>query len=188
MADYANVTEANPQVEDAAATLRWTGSWYTVFITAEPQCGGNLSRSLAQASRQYVNRYRLAGQDIELDRRELCPARDQSDRLRRSRLFPERCGTGAACRCWAAAPCPMARPAFFTPGNFTLGQTVYLSPIYAAARTVAGVQTRHRNRLSAPGRRHRDLSSEGRNSAWAVSGGPHGQRSQFSQSRPIDAA
>ena len=62
MSDYATVTEANSQVEDAAAMLRWTGSWYTVFITAEPQCGGNLSRSLRRTLTQYVNRYRLAGQ------------------------------------------------------------------------------------------------------------------------------
>ncbi len=31
MTDYATVAEASPQVEDAAATLRWTGSWYTVI-------------------------------------------------------------------------------------------------------------------------------------------------------------
>jgi hypothetical protein len=36
---------------------------------------------------------------------------------------------------------PDGRPAFFTPGKFTLGETVYLSPIYQAARSVAGVQT-----------------------------------------------
>jgi hypothetical protein len=29
----------------------------------------------------------------------------------------------------------------FYPGTFTFGQTVYLSPIYAAARKVAGVQS-----------------------------------------------
>ena len=37
MADYERVTEMNTQVQNAVATLRWTGSWYTVFITAEPQ-------------------------------------------------------------------------------------------------------------------------------------------------------
>jgi hypothetical protein len=34
---------------------------------------------------------------------------------------------------------PNGQPGLFTPGNFQLGQTVYLSPIYAAARNVAGV-------------------------------------------------
>ena len=36
---------------------------------------------------------------------------------------------------------PDGQPAFFAPGRFVLGQTVYLSPIYRAARSVAGVLT-----------------------------------------------
>ena len=36
MADYEAVTEMNSQVDRAVATLRWTGSWYTVFIAVEP--------------------------------------------------------------------------------------------------------------------------------------------------------
>jgi hypothetical protein len=34
---------------------------------------------------------------------------------------------------------PNGQPAYFNPKNFELGQPVYLSPIYAAARTVQGV-------------------------------------------------
>ena len=36
---------------------------------------------------------------------------------------------------------PDGRRAFFAPGTFRLGQTVYLSPIYRVAREVAGVRT-----------------------------------------------
>ena len=62
------VTEMNPQVENAVATLRWTGSWYTVFITAEPQGRGHISRTaLRKQLKRNINRYRLAGQDIELE-------------------------------------------------------------------------------------------------------------------------
>lgn len=140
MTDYATVTEANPQVEDAYATLRWTGSWYTVFVTAEPQNGGNLSKPLTRTLKQYVNRYRLAGQDIKLEGPEyisldiklvVCVDPDyfQAD-VEQSLLQVLGCGT-----------LPSGKPAAFAPGTFKLGQTVYLSPIYAAARTVAGVQT-----------------------------------------------
>ena len=140
MADYATVTEANPQVEDAYATLRWTGSWYTVFVTAERLTGGNLSKPLARALKQYVNRYRLAGQDVKLEGPEyisldiklvVCVDPDyfQAD-VEQSLLLVLGCGT-----------LPNGKPAAFAPGTFKLGQTVYLSPIYAAARTVAGVQT-----------------------------------------------
>lgn len=138
MPDYAAVTERNPQVEDAAATLRWTGSWYTVFITAEPRSGGNLTKSLRRSLTKYVNRYRLAGQDIKLEgpayvpldiELTVCVDPDyfQSD-VKKSLM--QVLGNGTL---------PDGRPALFAPGNFKLGETVYLSPIYAAARTVAGV-------------------------------------------------
>ena len=50
MADYERVTEMNTQVENAVATLRWTGSWYTVFITAEPKGAGNAHAGSSQGS------------------------------------------------------------------------------------------------------------------------------------------
>src|SRR6202021_3801079 len=32
MADYESFADANSQVNQSVASLRWTGSWYTVFI------------------------------------------------------------------------------------------------------------------------------------------------------------
>ncbi len=34
-ADYAAVSERRADVQRAAATFRWTGSWHTVFVTAD---------------------------------------------------------------------------------------------------------------------------------------------------------
>jgi hypothetical protein len=138
MADYERVTEMNAQVENAVATLRWTGSWYTVFVTAEPKCDGPLTPSLRQALKKNINRYRLAGQDIELEPPQyvsldieltVCVDPDyfRSDVERAlndvlsSRVLRD--GTKG----------------LFSPDNFTFGQTVYLSPIYAAVRKTAGV-------------------------------------------------
>jgi len=140
MTDYATVAKARPQVEDAAATLRWTGSWYTAFITAEPTGDGDLSVALRTSLRRYVNRYRLTGQDIQIEgpgyvsleiKLAICVDPDyfQSD-VRQSLLNALGSGT-----------LPSGQPAFFAPGRFVLGQTVYLSPIYKAARSVAGVLT-----------------------------------------------
>ena len=33
--DYARVSELDPHVQRAAASFRWTGSWHTVFVTAD---------------------------------------------------------------------------------------------------------------------------------------------------------
>jgi len=140
MTDYANVTMQNPQVEDAYATLRWTGSWYTVFITAEPKSEGRLSKSQTCAVTKYVDRYRLAGQDLQLEPPEyvsldiklvICVDPDYFQAKVQEALNQV---LGSGCL-------PNGQPAFFAPSNFKLGQTVYLSPIYAAVRTVAGVQS-----------------------------------------------
>jgi hypothetical protein len=67
MADYDAMTELNSQVDRAAASLRWTGSWYTVFVAVEPDGGGNLTPTFAKTLKQSLERYRMAGQDLVLD-------------------------------------------------------------------------------------------------------------------------
>ena len=140
MSDYAAKAEENPQVEAARAALRWTGSWYTVAITAEPATGGDVTAALRKALIRYVDRYRLAGQDLMVDGPDyiplaleltVCVEPDyfQSDVERALRLA---LGSGEL---------PDGSTGFFVPGRFKLGQTVYLSPIYRAARSVAGVRT-----------------------------------------------
>ena len=140
MSDYATVTEANTQVEDAAATLRWTGSWYTVFITAEPQGGGNLSKSLRKCLTRYVNRYRLAGQDLKLEGPNYVPLEIELTICVDPGYFRSDVEQSLL-QVLCSGTLPDGQPALFAPANFELGQTVYLSPIYAAARKVAGVQT-----------------------------------------------
>jgi len=140
MQDYINVTEGYPQIEDAAATLRWTGSWYTVFDAAEPAGGGALSKWTLKSLTKYVNQYRLAGQDLKLEGPDyvsltialtVCvdPAYFQAQV---QKALQQVLGAGTQ---------PDGQPGVFAPANFQLGQTVYLSPIYTAARSVAGVTT-----------------------------------------------
>ena len=38
-ADYAEVAQRHPEVQKAAATRRWTGSWYTMFLTVDRRGG-----------------------------------------------------------------------------------------------------------------------------------------------------
>ena len=42
-ADYAAFAERHPEVQKAGATRRWTGSWYTIFITVD-RVGGRADR------------------------------------------------------------------------------------------------------------------------------------------------
>ncbi|HEY3860547.1 MAG TPA: putative baseplate assembly protein [Verrucomicrobiae bacterium] len=135
MADYEAVAESNPQVDKAVATLRWTGSWHTVFVTAEPTSAGNLTPALSKALKRNINRYRLAGQDLQLESPEYVPLQIELIVCVEPDYFQNDV-QAALLVVLGSGP-----NGLFHPGAFTFGQTVYLSPIYAAARTVTGVCT-----------------------------------------------
>ncbi|MBW0001713.1 MAG: putative baseplate assembly protein [Verrucomicrobia bacterium] len=137
-ADYEAAAATNPQVDQAVASLRWTGSWYSVFIAVEPGGGGNLTDTLQKSLETTVERYRLAGQDLKLEspqylsleiELQVCvdPSYFRAD-VEKSLL--QVLGNGIL---------PNGQKGFFYPDNFTFGKTVYLSPVYAAARSVPGV-------------------------------------------------
>jgi hypothetical protein len=129
MADYDAVAETVSGVEQAVASLRWTGSWYTVFVAVEPHGGGNLSATLAKTLEQTENRFRLAGQDLELDSPDYVSLE----------IELEICVDPSYFRSDVERALLRVLTALFAPDNFTFGQTVFLSPIFAAARSVAGV-------------------------------------------------
>ena len=138
MADYQNMTEKNPLVDRAAATLRWTGSWYTVFVAVEPQGAGNLKPALKASLQQSVGAYRLAGQDLELDSPQYVSLEISLTVCVDSSYFRLNVQQ-ALLQVLGSRLLPNGRKGLFYPDNFTFGQTVYLSPVYAAARSVPGV-------------------------------------------------
>ena len=138
MTDYEDVTEQNAQINQAVASMRWTGSWYTVFIAAEPQCGGDLTLALRKALTKNVNRYRLAGQDIQLESPQYVPLQIQLTVCVDPSYFQANVRQ-ALLQVLGNGLLPNGLKGVFYPDSFTFGQTVYLSPIYAAARKVAGV-------------------------------------------------
>jgi hypothetical protein len=138
--DYAAITLRHSGIQNAAATFRWTGSWHTVFITVDRQGGGPLSTTLTSPLERHVDRYRMAGHDLTFRdpiyvplelALHVCVKRDwfRSD-VRRQLL--ERLGSRVL---------RDGRRGVFHPDNFTFGQPVYLSPIYAEARQVPGVDS-----------------------------------------------
>ena len=136
--DYAEVSERHADVANAAATLRWTGSWHTVFVTVDRDGGDALDPSFADSLQRHLDRYRMAGHDLELSdpihvplelALHVCVKPDyfRSDVKRAlNELFSNRVLRDG-------------RRGLFHPDNFSFGQTVYLSPMYAAAHAIAGV-------------------------------------------------
>src|SRR5262249_36132222 len=65
--DYASVTERDPDVQRAAATFRWTGSWHTVFLPADRLGGAAVAKTFKTEVEDFVDRYRMAGYDLDVD-------------------------------------------------------------------------------------------------------------------------
>lgn len=137
-ADYAEVTERLAGVQRAAASLRWTGSWHTVFVTVDRDGGDPLIADFSRAVVEHLDRYRMAGHDLEIndpvfvsleiDLLVCVKAGYFRSDVQRGLLNVLSRGTRAD-----------GTRGLFNPDNFSFGQNVYLSPLYAAARTVAGV-------------------------------------------------
>jgi len=137
-ADYVARANQFAGVERTAANFRWTGSWHTVFITVDPVGGGAPPAGLETDLESYLESYRMAGYDLQLDAPQyvslevdlLVCVEPNYLRSEVETALLEVLGNKAL---------PDGLVGLFYPDNFTFGQTVYLSPIYAAARGVEGV-------------------------------------------------
>ncbi len=139
-ADYAAAAERRPDVQRAAATFRWTGSWYTVFVTADRFGGAAVDDAFEARLRRHLERFRMAGYDLEVDAPRYVPLDVDAAHLRASPTTSAPTCCSAVRRCCRAACCRTARLGVFHPDNFSFGQPVYLSRIIAAAQAVEGVE------------------------------------------------
>ena len=139
-ADYVEVTQRRTDIQRAAATMRWTGSWYTAFVTVDRAGGLAVDDRFESDLRGYLNRYRLAGYDLEINGPIPVP-------LELALLIcvkPDHFRSDvkqALLRAFSNRTLPDGRRGFFHPDNFTFGQPLYLSRIYEAVLAVDGVDS-----------------------------------------------
>lgn len=137
-ADYAEVTERRPDVDRAAATFRWTGSWYTVFDTVDRRGGHPVDDDFRDDVRRYLERYRVVGRDLEVD-----APRFVSLDIALTICVQQGHFRGDVHRAlrdvFTAGLRRDGTPGFFHPDRFTFGQPVILSAVVAAAASVEGV-------------------------------------------------
>ncbi len=136
--DYAQVAERHPEIQKAAATLRWTGSWYTVFVTVDRLGGRTIDATFADDLRAFIDSFRLAGHDLEIDGPTPVPLDIALDVCAAPGYFRSDVKL-ALLETLSSVDLPDGRRGFFHPDNFTFGQPVYLSRIIAAAMSVPGV-------------------------------------------------
>src|SRR5262245_12777525 len=149
-ADYVAAACRLPEVAGAVATFRWTGSWYTVFVGVDPRDAADLirqSKGLIQLSprlvervRAHLTRFRLAGYDLEIRPPRFVPLEIDLEVC----VAPDHF-RGDVGRAVAAALSNRILPGgvrgFFHPDEFTFGQPVYLSRLYATIERVEGVDS-----------------------------------------------
>lgn len=136
--DYARMAERHPQVQRAAARLRWTGSWYTVFISVDRRGGQPLDPALRAELLGHLQQYRLAGYDLELCDPVHVPL-DLAFTLCISPGYFASAVKAAVLVRLGASVDGNGQPAFFHPDHFTFGQGLALSSLLAAIHEVAGV-------------------------------------------------
>lgn len=137
-ADYAEVTEREPRVQRAIATRRWTGSWPTTFITVDRRGGGEVDAAFEAELTAFIERYRLAGHDIEIDAPHYVPLEIELQVCAQPGYFAadiERRLLDA----FNAGTRGDGELGFFHPDRYSFGQPVYLSALIAAAMAVTGV-------------------------------------------------
>ena len=130
--DYADRAGQHPLVQRTAATLRWTGSWHTLFLTVDRKGALPVDARFEEEIRDFLEPWRMAGHDLEIDAPSfvsleitlsVCvePGYFRSDVKR-------------------ALMKVFSTHGFFHPDHFTFGDSVYQSAVLAAAQAVDGVK------------------------------------------------
>ena len=155
--DWAQAAQRQPGVAGAVATYRWTGSWTTIFVAVDPSDRRNLvdlpngrtrlEPAFELAVRAFLERFRIAGYDLELRPPQFAALDLAVDVCAAPGYF--RTDVAQAVRdALSARVLTDGTRGFFDPGNFTFGQPVYVSQLYAALERVEGVDSAAIRRLT----------------------------------------
>ena len=137
--DWTEVARRHPGVQQAVATIEWTGSWHTVFVSVDRIGGREVDDAFVGEMSLFLERYRLAGYDIHVAAPHwvpldialtVCVAPTHYAEHVQKQLYQE----------FSRLDLPDGRRGHFHPDELTFGDDIYLSPIVARATAVPGVR------------------------------------------------
>ena len=134
-------------MQRAKATFRWTGSWHTVFVTADAVGGRAVDAPFETDLRRHLEPFRMAGYDLEVDAPRFVPLEVALHVCVEPDYFRAHV-KAAVLDVLSSRVRPDGTLGFFHPDRFSFGQPVYLSAIVAAAQAVPGVESVVRERRS----------------------------------------
>ena len=140
--DYARAAMRYPGLQRASARFRWTGSWRTVFVTLDPLGSDTVAKdaSLKTHVRDHLERFRMAGYDLEVDDPRYVSLEIELHACVKPGYFPADIEQ-ALLEVFSNRVRADGTKGLFHPDRFSFGDTVYLSPLYAAALAVDGVDS-----------------------------------------------
>jgi predicted phage baseplate assembly protein len=139
-ADYAAAAERRADVQRAAASFRWTGSWHTVFVTPDRFGGRDVDAAYEARLRRHLERFRMAGYDLEVTAPKFVPL-DIALHVCVKQDYFRADVLQAVAEALSSAVRSDGQTGLFHPDNFSFGQPVYLSRVIAAAQAVQGVDS-----------------------------------------------
>jgi uncharacterized phage protein gp47/JayE len=111
-----------------------------VFVTADRFGGASIDENFENALLDYFERYRMAGHDVEIDAPRYVSLEIEMRVCVKSDYFKSDVQR-ALLDIFNTRVLSDGTRGVFHPDNFTFGQSVYLSQLYAAAQNVAGVDS-----------------------------------------------
>jgi hypothetical protein len=145
-ADYARLAEREAGIQRAAASLRWTGSWYEALVTVDPVGTQLAEADVVKRINAALQRYRRMGHDLVVRPAQYVPldiALTVCVRPHDLKGHVE----AALLEALSNRVLPDGRRGFFHPDNLTFGEGIALSRLVAAAQAVEGVESVHVNRF-----------------------------------------
>lgn len=139
LADYIARAEEIPGVSRASARYAWTGSWRTVCVTIDPVGTNELSYKLRKTVADYLNAFRLIGEDLEIRPPVFVPLDINVVLCAKPDVWPEDIKFVLEQE-FSAGWTPDGRKGFFHPDEWTFGQSLHASQIIGRAIRVNGVE------------------------------------------------
>ncbi len=130
--DYAEAVERLDWVQRAGAVMRWTGSWRTIFVSADPKNALEISNEQLTDMQRQIDRFRQAGQDAQARPPKYADLDIEIDVCAESFVYVGMVKEDVTKALIGAG-------GFFSADNFTFGTRLYRGALEAAAASVYGV-------------------------------------------------
>ena len=130
------------KIQKVAATFRWTGSWHTVFLAIDRFGGLPLDESFRKEIKDFLEPFRMAGYDVEVEEPRYVPLEIRMTVSVRSHAIRSDVKR-ALLDAFSNRQLGRGNRGLFHPDNLTFEQCIHLSRVYELAQSIPGVDHVH---------------------------------------------